>query len=210
MATNDTLVGRVAVTPTEVKIEASTFAEQGSFFVIPGPWFNPNPNDTHVEHATRVKDLMATGLNLDDAKARASRDRLERYGSAPYAPFYGEPLDVRLTVVGSVAENLPPPIAVQSEWVRKWGWIPARQGASDIAIPKQHVPGATDGDKKTYLSTRNYVPNLAIQYDSVLATGRVNDDNASTLPIRRDALGRPLAPMPRLPVSPKLSYFGEL
>ena len=207
VSTNDTLVGRVAVTPAEVRIEASMFAEQGSFFVIPGPWFNPNPNDTHVDYATRVKDLMQnSGLALDAAKARANRDRLDRYGSAPYAPFYGEPLDVRLTVVGSVAENLPPPIAVQSEWVRKWGWIPIRQGASDVAIPKQHVPPKTG----TYdPATKNYVPNLAIQYDSILATGRLNNVSEPS-PIRTDAYGRPLPPMPRLPVSPKLSYFGEL
>ena len=108
-----------------------------------------------------------------------------------------------------MAENLPPPIAVQSEWVRKWGWIPRRLGGTGIGIPKQHVPGVTDADKRNYLNTRNFVPNLTIQYDPVLATGRLNDPNR-LIPIRADAYGRPLPPMPRLPVSPKLTYFGEL
>ncbi|RYG26100.1 hypothetical protein EON82_04635 [bacterium] len=209
VSTNDTLIGRVAVTPAEVKIEASLFAEQGSFFVIPGPWFNPNPNDRREVYANRVRDLRnSLGLNPLQANARAARERLEAYGAAPWVPFYGEPLDVRLSIVGSVAENLPPPIGIQSEWVRKWGWIPRRIGAANngdanatpVSIPSKHVPAAYD------IANHNFVPNLSIQYDPVLATGRASD----YVPIRQDDLGRPLPPMPRLPVSPRLAYFGEL
>jgi type II secretory pathway pseudopilin PulG len=207
VSTNDTLIGRVAVTPADVKIEASIFAEQGSFFVIPGPWFNPNPNDRHDQYQARVAALTGQGLSATQANARAARERLEAYGAAPWVPFYGEPLDVRLSIVGSVAENLPPPISVQSEWVRKWGWIPRYIGAeidsttsNPIGIPKQHVPAGYD------LTTHNFVPNLTIQYDPILATGR----SPSYVPIRQDSFGRPLPPMPRLPVSPRLAYFGEL
>ena len=209
VSTNNTLIGRVAVVPAEARIEASIFAEQGSFFVIPGPWFNPNPNDTHSAYASRVAALQGQGFNAAQSGFRADRERLEGYGTGRGVPFYGEPQDVKLTVVGSVAENLPPPIAVQSEWMRKWGWIPRRLGGTGVGIPKQHVPGATDADKRAYLNGRNFVPNLVIQYDPVLATGRVNDPNRLT-PIRADSYGRPLPPMPRLPVSPKLTYFGEL
>ena len=209
---NDAFIGRVALVPAEAKIEASIFAEQGSFFVIPGPWFNPNPNDTHTAYAARVGALQnGGGLNAAQANLRAARERLESYGTGPGVPFYGEPQDVRINIVGSVAENLPPPVAVQSEWVRKWGWIPRRLSATGLGIPKQHVPGATDAERRNYLDTRNFVPNLVIQYDPILATGRINDPNvANPAPIRVDAYGRPLPPMPRLPVSPKLTYFGEL
>lgn len=209
VSTNDTLIGRVALTPSEAKIEASIFAEQGSFFVIPGPWFNPNPNDRHDQYTARVNALQAAPFNLSvvEANTRAARERLEAYGAAPWVPFYGEPLDVRLSIVGSVAENLPPPIAVQSEWVRKWGWIPRRIGAATnpvngnlVGIPKQHVPAGYD------ITNHNFVPNLSIQYDPMLATGR----SSSLVPIRQDNFNRPLPPMPRLPVSPRLAYFGEL
>lgn len=213
VSTNDTLVGRAAIAPNDVKIEASIFAEQGSFFVIPGNWFNPNPNDTHDKYAQDVQNLMtANSITIDQARAQANRIRLEAYGAAPSVPFYGEPLDVRVNIVGSVAENLPPPIATQSEWVRKWGWIPRRIGATGIGIPLKHVPGL-DPTYLTAGSGRNFVPNLVIQYDPVLATGRLNSVNNAIQapdPIRVDGYLRPLPPMPRLPVSPRLAYFGEL
>lgn len=221
VSANDTLIGRAAVAPSDVKIEASIFAEQGSFFVIPGNWFNPNPNDLHDTYARRIAELEAAPNNLPavQAVAQANRIRLESFGAAPSVPFYGEPLDVRVSIIGSVAENLPPPIAVQSEWIRKWGWIPRRIGATGFGIPWKHVPGQTAQQAKDYLNgtgggtPQDFVPNLTIQYDPVLATGRLN--TAGTLvqaadPIRIDGEGRPLAPMPRLPVSPRLAYFGEL
>lgn len=219
VSANDTLIGRVAMTPADIRIEASVFAEEGSFFVIPGPWFDPNPNDTHVAYAQRIADLQNSALttpplSATQAALQAARERLEAYGTGPGVPFYGEPLDVRVNIVGSVAENLPPPASVQAEWQRKWGWIPRRQstrpdGSLGEGIPLQHVPGATNADKNTYISQSNFVPNLIIQYDPILATGRSNDQTSNIL-IRVDANGRPLPPMPRLPVSPKLSYFGEL
>ncbi len=216
IAANDTLFARAALAPGDVRIEASIFAEQGSFFIIPGPWFNPEPNDTHKSYEDRITYLQSAdggSLTAGDAVRRANRERLESYGTAPQVPFYGEPLDMRISIVGSVAENLPPPIAVQSEWVRKWGWIPRRIGGrtddtgAKIGIPTQHL--SSDFDR----TLDNFVPNILIQYDPILATGRVNDStNDPTLatPIRVDSVGRPLPPMPRLPVSPKLAYFGEL
>ena len=52
-----------------------------------------------------------------------------------------------------------------------------------------------------------------IAYDPVLGSGRsqgfvnLTDDRGI---VRRDDYGRPLPAVPRLPVSPALSYFGEL
>lgn len=205
VSSNDTLIGRAALVPNDVKIEASIFAEQGSFFIIPGPWFNPDPTDTHGAYARRIEALVGTGLDRQRATYQANRERLESSGASPSVPFYGEPIDVRINIVGSVAENLPPPISVQSEWVRKWGWIPSRIGATGLGIPKQHVPADMAAD----MADQNFVPNIVIQYDPALATGRLNDPLRPEV-IRMDDLGRPLPPMPRLPVSPKLAYFGEL
>jgi hypothetical protein len=138
-------------------------------------------------------------------------------------PFYGEPLDVRITVVGAIAENMPPPISQQMEWVRKWGWIPREHGASGEAIPWTHVPHAIAGVsppaadfKIEYdVSTSGgdvFVPNLNIVYDPMLASGKFEgfESTAGNDYVRMDDSGRPLPPMPRLPVSPTLSYFGEV
>ena len=44
-ASGNYLLARAAAVPMDVKIEASMYAEEGSFFVIPGDWFKMTPND---------------------------------------------------------------------------------------------------------------------------------------------------------------------
>jgi len=194
--TNDYLLGRMALIPNDIHIDAAIYAEEGSFFVIPGPWFNPNPNDR--------RDTYLTG-----GATKAERDtvRFENFGAWPTMPFYGEPIDVRIVINGAVSENMPPPASVQAQWLQKWGWIPADQAATGQLIPGQHVPPLYSAASGTY------VPNLIVNYDPVLATARsggfVTDNSANTL-IRVDSYGRPLPPLPRLPVSPVLAYFGEV
>jgi hypothetical protein len=201
--TNDWLLARAAMVPGDVRIEASVYAEEGSFFIIPSPWFNPNPNDRRDTYAA---------LGATDPERQLAR--LEAFGANPEMPFYGEPLDVRVQIVGSVSENTTPPIATQSEWLKKWGWIPRTLGATTTRIPNQHVPAATRTTDPGLTSTL-YVPNLIISYDPSLATGRTWDPgqpspfSAANRNIRVDAFNRPLPPMPRLPVSPTLAYFGE-
>jgi hypothetical protein len=204
---NDYLLGRMAITPHDIRIEASMYAEEGSFFVIPGAWFNPNPNDNFV-------NWRSGGTTPDERNLR----RYQEFGSYPSMPFYGEPLDVRIQIIGAVSENMPVPISVQSEWMRKWGWIPRTQGTTVdptdttrqrlLSIPQEHLRGATVPD---------FAPNLTITYDPVLASGRQNGfanssdiNDAQSPTIRADEYGRPLPPLPRLPVSPTLAYFGEV
>lgn len=216
--TNDFLVARAALAPHDVRIEASLFAEDGSFFVIPGPPFNPNPSDRREVFNDAVNAYG--GFTVQEAIERAQRERTENFGTFPETPFYGEPLDVRITILGAVSENMPPPMDKQAHWIRRWGWIPAQQGAQydfsgpsprPILIPKSHVPNGFD-IRPTVAEPDLYVPNLIISYDPVLATARVGGFSTSPAnpPVRQDADGRVLPPMPRLPVSPTLSYFGEV
>jgi hypothetical protein len=182
---NDYLLARAALVPGDIKIEASIFAEEGSFVVIPGPWFNPNPEDTR-------------------AKFTNDQDRLAKFGNAPEIPFYGEPIDVRVQIVGSVTENMPPPLSVQNDEFQKWGWIPVFTGSPtlNLNIPVQHNPAKGNG----------VVPNFTISYDPDIATGRIegfSSDNSTGTYIRTDSYGRPLLPMPRLPVSPAFTFFGD-
>jgi hypothetical protein len=179
----EVVLSRFALQPYDVRIEAVLYAQEGSFFVLPGPWFNWNPNDR--------RDSFVSAA-----------DRMAQFGATEEYPFYGEPLNIRITIVGSVSENFPPAMSDQEEWLRKWGWMPVEYGGSGIRIPNQHNPN----------NSQTYVPNLFINYDPVLITGRVGGsfDPTTAASIRFDRFGRDLPPMPKLPVGTNLFYFGEV
>jgi hypothetical protein len=215
-ATNSYYLARAAIVPQDVRIEAAIYAEEGSFFVIPGPWFNPNPNDTRDRFDARVAQV---------GQAQAEQERLEAFGSYPEMPFYQEPLDVRVQIIGAVSENMPPPIAQQAEWLKKWGWIPRKIGSTNILIPKTHVPAVnplTGGFYDIRDSGQDrFVPNLIITYDPSLATARVGGFDASDYVryrwfdfngdgVKQAYEEMPLPPLPSLPVSPTLAFFGEV
>jgi hypothetical protein len=189
------LAARTAVAPFDVRVEAALFAEEGSFFVIPGHWFNNNVQDTRRAWLNRGAGSPYAGMSDDEARLR----RWQIHGVTPEVPFYGEPLDVRVTILGAVSENMPAPASAQAEWMRKWGWIPRALGATGLRIPDAHSNGLD-------LNAFGTVPNLNIVYDPMLATAT---SDGSTW-VRTDASGRALPPMPRLPVSPTLAYFGEV
>lgn len=222
--TNDYLLNRALMVPGDVRIEAQIFAENGSWIVIPGRWFNENDQDRRQVFNDAV--VAYGGFNDATAIRRAQAERLANFGNAPEVPFYGEPVDVRIRIDGSISQNMPPPISVQAEWIKKWGWIPHQLGCaynfsggtpSPILIPQAHVPRGhgydlrpTGSDPST--SPTRYVPNLLLSYDPMFATGRADGFNPNTTSnaiVRTDAFGRPLPPIPRLPISPTLAYFGE-
>jgi hypothetical protein len=199
---NDALIGRLAIAPHDIRIEATMFAEEGSFFIIPGDWFNPNPSDTRAEY-------VANGSN--------PVERLEDKGNGPFVPFYQEPLDIKITIDGAISENLPPPVSQQIEMYKKWAWIPWMHGSSGELIPGVH-DDPEDG-QSVYTSPNYYVPNLYIRYDPNLGTGRlggytpsgISNTNPPLRPNPQDPTGLSmLPPLPCLPVSPTLFYFGEV
>ena len=218
-ASGNYMLARAAAVPMDVRIEASIFAEEGSFFVIPGDWFNTNPNDRRDVFEQRVAALGGTAI----ARAQAAQERLENFGTTPYAPFYAEPADIKINIVGSIAENMAPPLAQQAEWQKKWGWIPTKQagvfngatGASRF-IPVSHVSDWT----KANPAARPFTENLIVSYDPMLATGRADGFSTNTPlndpvnpAIRTTTINgvtHQLPPMPRLPVSPTLAFFGEV
>ena len=208
------LVSRTAIQPFDVRIEAVMYAQNGSFFVIPGPWFNPNSADTRTAFeqnytpADTSDDLDATipstnptysaavPANLQLAKQR----RFERFGNSPEVPFFGEPLDVKVSIIGSISENMPAPMSQQSEWLKKWGWIPRRLAGTGGVIPADHLPLGAGGPIAA--------PNFTVTYDPVLGAS-ATPTAGLLVPLRTDAAGRTLPPTPRLPVSPTLVYFGD-
>ncbi len=198
----DLYVGRTAIVPDDIRIEAVMYAEEGSFFIIPGDWYNTNYNDTRANY-------LSGGSN--------DLQRLTDYGNSPYIPFYQEPLDVKITIVGAINENLPAPVSQQVQMYQKWGWIPAYHGASGEQIPTVHNDKADGFDVYATSGTpATYVPNLYLKYDPNLGTGRMGGFEPSTTngPLRKnpqDPTGLSmLPPLPCLPVSPTLFYFGEV
>jgi hypothetical protein len=77
--------------PLDVTIEALIYAQNGSWFVIPGRWFNEDPGD----------------LGADP--------------SGWAYPGYHEPLNMRLSVWGAVSENMPADLGSVAAWTSKWG-----------------------------------------------------------------------------------------
>lgn len=100
-------MGGLAILPMDVRIEAIIYAQEGSFFVIPGYWMNPNPSDT------------------DPSRRPPGVD--QRF------PLYGQPADIRIIVDGAVNENLPASISDVEDWMAHWGRIPDQYGGSGIA-----------------------------------------------------------------------------
>lgn len=175
LAQHNYLLSGFTIQPMDIVIEAIILAQDRSFFVIPGPWFNPNPSDTR-------ENYRKTGTRPP--------------GTLPEFPFYGDPLDIKITISGAVTENQPAPRGDVEAWTAKWGRIPSVYGSS--SRPTRH-PG--DG--------------LTFVYDPLLSNPRNPADGA---PIRRkvyvDGLGNriiggPLPIAPKLPVCTGLVYFGS-
>ena len=210
-------LARAALQPSDIRIQAAIYAEEGSFFVIPGPAFNLNPDDTRDRFMTNV-----TSIGIVQAQLQRYRD----FGNRPSVPFFGEPLNCRVSIIGSVSENMPVPMSERAEWLKKWGWMPRFIGGAGGSgnpsdppvttlneiqmLPVQHVPNGWPLDTGTGApdnTNARFVPNLSFTYDPVFAVGSANGVD----PIRRSDDGLwTLPPMPRLPVSPTLAYFGEV
>lgn len=100
-------LGGCAVLPMDVRIEAILYAQEGSFFVIPGNWINPDSSDT---------DMANRPPGVD-----------KRF------PLYGQSMDIRIIIDGAVSENMPAVIGDVEEWMAKWSRIPDEYGSSGIA-----------------------------------------------------------------------------
>ena len=105
---------RAAIQPLDVEVDALIYAENGSWFVIPGSFFNPYP-------AGQVPEWYPAGF-----------------------PGPGEPLDVKITVKGAIAENRAASIGDVVRWTSRWRgadeqWNPAT-GTSSRGLTYQYDP----------------------------------------------------------------------
>jgi hypothetical protein len=204
---------RVGIVPMDIRIEALMYAQEGSFFVIPGPWFNPDPNDTYERFIVKGNrragdsDLVIPGVPRINS----------RY------PFYGEPQDVRLTIFGGVSQNISAEAGDQTEWMTKWGWVPNHYGSTGLvngsgaptvaALSTVHGRnGAYPGPLNTLTipafagTTRSMGSGLLYLFDD-----RMIAPYGPTGPLRPNPYNptEPLPIVPNLPVAPGLLYKGE-
>ena len=211
------LLTRVGVAPLDIRIEALMYAQEGSFFIIPGPWFNPNPNDSYENFNTngfRAGEI----LSGPGVKQRVN----ERY------PFYKEPMDIRITFCGSINENLPAEIADQGAWLERWGWVPNGYGSTglnaaqgypgqDGTLPLVSTLHGPNGPLAGKLTVNGNAVNgggegIVYEFDPrALAPYSPAYNSNPSQPLRPNPYN-PLEPLPfapRLPVAPGLLYYGQ-
>ena len=198
--TQDLELERVAVLPMDVRIEAILYAQTGSFFVIPGDWFNSSPADTLDVFAPTVTSTTVNGLRT--------------FGADPHFPFYGQPIDMKITIDGAVSEAQPADVAVQTAWMLKWGWIPqyhgyASQGTAGSGPPLESAGHVLVGANK--MPADKPAVGLQIIYNPQAGYPYNPDSGPTPKPhyLRSDAYGRPLPFSPKLPVSTGLLFAGE-
>lgn len=225
----DYLFGSSAIVPMDVRIEAVIYAQNQSFFVIPGLPFNHDPNDTRQNALARAAAAgMPAGSLLRDP---AAPERI-----SDLTPFYNEPIDCRITLVGAISENRTATVSDQAAWMQLWGYIPetygSTYGANAKLIPSAHQfvdevgsTGTTD-NRKAFEQNAAITRGLRFLYDPALSTpyGGYNPANQQSGTVikgtgwshikggalRQDEYGRVLPPLPRLPVSPGFVFYGEI
>ena len=204
----------IAILPMDIRIEALLYAQTKSFFVIPGNAFNDkNPDDTVVNYANTNQPLLSGGTRPRGNNINNADPAQQRY------PFADQPIDLKITIYGSVSEARPADIGAQTAWMKKWGWIPQYHGSKIGVVGPNAANGETAiamevSGHGPVLSPANpyptmpsagltiiYNPQLAYPLTETLAYIRTTDGTSS---------GSPLPIVPRLPVCPGLLYSGEI
>ncbi len=198
----DVALERVAVLPMDIRIEAVLYAQTRSFFVIPGEWFNTNAADNISEYLRVGVRQDLQGPNASVLSAAQAQDR-SRF------PLYGQPVDLKITISGSVSEAQPADIAAQTAWMQKWGWIPQYHGSlvtsSPNGTPGPEAAGHTTAGQPAIGLQIIYDPQAGYPYDPMPAA----PNGTTPYYLRSDKYGRPLPFTPKLPVSTGLLYSGQ-
>jgi len=129
--------------PLPMRVEAVIYAYHGSWFVIPPPYFNDNSADQSDTRANYVASSHQRSVNGGVFPTSPNED----------VPFYHEPLNVDVQLLGSVTENMPADQSDQAAWVKQMWTSPS-------GFDYTQFPPAGP--------TPPYAPNLRYQYDSDL------------------------------------------
>ena len=190
--------------PMQVTIQAVLYAENHSWFVIPARWFNDDPNDSRIAYTSRNGE-RAPGVDPP--------------GNSHY-PFYREPLNLEITVEGSITENMPSEVVDRAQWTNTL-WLAGDQyRANGVPVDPGFRPNLRfvyNHDYRRYVRYQE-VPNGP---SGIAYVGPVDNMGAPVVPanaptlaaVRQAALSRdhyvvtmPL--LPKLPVGPVI-YQGS-
>ncbi len=209
--TEDYLFSGAMVAPLDIQIQALLYAQERSFFVIPGYSFNQSPNDTRTNFA-----LSGTRPIYDALEAAA-------FQAKTLFPFYNDPLDVKITIDGAITENYTASAGDQAAWMAKWGYIPTEYGSTNLHIPDQHIGAQTPKEIADHIArglTFTYDPALPYPYANanktdIMGPTAAAETNRQARAMRYNqavytATGvfQELPAVPMLPVCPGLLYFG--
>lgn len=223
----DYMLARAAVVPMDIRIEALIYAQSGSFFVIPGYPLNTDPSDTPEAAVRRLQTAGGSPGSM-----------MRPTGTSDLYPFYSQPSDIRITVVGAIAEDQTASVSDQAAWMQLWGYIPDVYGSTGSSptsttashIPQEHLYGSEVGSGGSDYRTAGEKAagigrGIRFLYDPALAAPyyRYNVDGWRTPAtvmaggwrhamggaLRQDNYGRVLPPLPRLPVCPGFVFQGE-
>lgn len=142
---SDYQLSTAMITPLDVRIEALLYAQNRSFFVIPGYAFNPDANDSRSAYLAR--NNVRVSYNAQDIADLANSTPSAERASKDVFPFYDEPPDVRITIWGAIAENYAASEGDQAAWMHRWGYIPQYYGstayyqntAARVLVPDDHL-----------------------------------------------------------------------
>ena len=193
-STQDLLLERAAVLPADIDIEAVLFAQTKSFFIIPGSSFNTSADDNLTTFVNGIPRPSLTGLT----NPSVDYDNHRRY------PFYGQPIDMKIIIRGSVSEARPADIAAQTAWMENWGWIPKAHGSLAIEPSNRAAINVSTSQLSAPIGlTFLYNPLAGYPY----MVDQTTPSNNSYL--RTDIYGRPLPYAPKMPVCAGLLYAGQ-
>jgi hypothetical protein len=186
----------------ESRIEALIYAQNGSWFVIPGPWFNEDPRD--------ARDLFAKGDAVSGRPAGQRGPNTFPSNSEDF-PFYHEPPNIKILVRGSITENMPVAATERVQWVKK---LFVDKVANNIST-SWYQPGVTyeyDDDFRKWVRYRNVVTGQeGIAYVAPDTPAGVTDANR-LVTIRKAAVaaGQNILTLPLFPRLPTggLIYHG--
>ncbi len=164
-------VGALAIQPLDIRVSALIYAEHYSWFVIPGSYFQ-EASDPDLWSSPPPEELP---------------DR---------QPQRGEPLDVQIHLIGTIAEGQAASLQDATLWTAHWRGgnrtTPATSGTPE-------VPSDGDADADPEFSRR---AGISYQFDPSLTTGIRSVEYAA-------GVVHILPAVPRLPMCQDLVYFGE-
>lgn len=137
----DYVLGGAMVAPLDIRIEALLYAQDHSFFIIPGYPLNPDPSDTRQNFAASGRRASYSLVwNQLGTQVVATLDTPGEMAAKDVFPFYNEPVDVRITIFGAVSENYTASEGDQKAWMTLWGWMPETHGSTNILSPATGDP----------------------------------------------------------------------